>query len=388
MKQALVFYLYSANNAGDMAICLGTIAYLRSMGYSVTLVSRFDSTAPEYADSKAFVNSYYPDVKVEPGIFKLNREVGKASLALQYAAGVLKCSLPWDDFRIHRLIEDSDVVYFNGGNLLRCASLTDRARLQALFYPIQMARKIGKPCVCLPQSTASVEAKWSKYLSKQLGYFDKIYIREPSSLKKLESLYPEKKFELSTDMAFFMDDFYVREVSQDKKPIIAIVVRGTGIGDIGDLSGNRRTEMQSAIVALAKAHREYEYRIVVQTIKDRDLSEEYLHTLLDAGVKTELVEEHDPFKLLAIYRDCALTLSMRLHACILSIRAGTPVLGFFDSAWGLKNRGVMEDYGMGLVFESDCLASEFDKVIQRLDELSRRALIQIDSHRNHLSSSF
>lgn len=349
MKQALVFYLYSANNAGDMAICLGTIAYLRSMDYSVTLVSRFDSTAPEYADSKAFVNSYYPDVKVEPGIFKLNREVGKVSLALQYAAGALKCSLPWDDSRIHKLIKDSDVVYFNGGNLLRCASLTDRARLQALFYPIQMARKIGKPCVCLPQSTASVEAKWSEYLGNKLGYFDKIYIREPSSLKKLESLYPEKKFELSTDMAFFMDDFYVREVSQDKKPIIAIVVRGTGIGDIGDLSGNRRSEMLGAIVALAKAHREYEYRIVVQTIKDRDLSEEYLHALLDAGVKTELVEEHDPFKLLAIYRDCVLTLSMRLHACILSIRAGTPVLGFFDSAWGLKNRGVMEDYGMGLL---------------------------------------
>ena len=176
MKQALVFYLYSANNAGDMAICLGTIAYLRSMDYSVTLVSRFDSTAPEYADSKAFVNTYYPDVKVEPGIFKLNREVGKVSLALQYAAGAVKCTLPWDDFRIHRLIKDSDVVYFNGGNLLRCATLTDRARLQALFYPIQMARKIGKPCVCLPQSTASVEAKWSDYLGNKLGYFEKIYI--------------------------------------------------------------------------------------------------------------------------------------------------------------------------------------------------------------------
>lgn len=388
MKQALVFYLYSANNAGDMAICLGTIAYLRSRGYSVTVVSRFDSTAPEYVASKSFINSYYPDVNVEPGIFKLNRDVGKASLALQYAAGALKSSLPWDDARIHKLIVDSDVVYFNGGNLLRCASLTDRARLQALFYPIKMSKKLGKPCICLPQSTASVTSNWVKYLGKQLGYFDKIYIREPASLKKLEELYPEKKFELNTDMAFFMDDFCQSEAIQKRKPIIAIVVRGTGIGDIGDLSGSRRSEMQSAIVDLAKAHREYEYRIVVQTIKDRDLSKEYLQALLYAGVKADLVEEHDPFKLLAIYRDCVLALSMRLHACILSIRSGTPVLGFFDFAWGLKNQGVMKDYGMGLAFESDSLASEFDRVIQRLDELSKLAQIRIDSHRNHLSSSF
>ena len=93
MKRALVFYLYSANNAGDMAICLGTIAYLKSKGFRITMVSRFDALAPEYAASRSFVQSYYPDVVVEPGVFRLNRGEGKVSLAMQYASGALKCAL-------------------------------------------------------------------------------------------------------------------------------------------------------------------------------------------------------------------------------------------------------------------------------------------------------
>ena len=33
MKKALVYYLYGNRNAGDMAICMGTVAFLRKQGY-------------------------------------------------------------------------------------------------------------------------------------------------------------------------------------------------------------------------------------------------------------------------------------------------------------------------------------------------------------------
>ncbi|MBS6499612.1 polysaccharide pyruvyl transferase family protein [Slackia sp.] len=388
MKRALVFYLYSANNAGDMAICLGTIAYLKSKGFRITMVSRFDALAPEYAASRSFVQSYYPDVVVEPGVFRLNRGEGKVSLAMQYASGALKCALPGDDKRIVDLVNNCDVVFFNGGNLLRCASLTDRARLQALFYPIKIAGKRGKPCICLPQSTATIGTSWIRYLGKELSVFDKIYIREAASFEKLRALYPDVSFVLCTDMAFFMDDLCARESAQNSDGRVAIVVRGTGIGDIGTLAKARREEMQGAVVDLVKSNLDRRYLITVQTQKDRELSAAYYRELTALGVNVELVEEHDPFKLLKIYRGCDLTLSMRLHACILSVRAGTPVIGFFDPSWGLKNQGVMEDYRMGCVFDSFQLEDEFLKVASNRDRLSGSSYTRILEHRAELDEFF
>ena len=69
MKKALVFYLYGNRNAGDMAICMGTIEYLKEKGYDITMVSRFSEAEDEYLRSKEYVAEYYPDVKVYPGPF-------------------------------------------------------------------------------------------------------------------------------------------------------------------------------------------------------------------------------------------------------------------------------------------------------------------------------
>lgn len=370
VTRALVFYLYGPENAGDMAICLGTIGFLRRHGIDVTMVSRFDAAAPDFAASCSLLNKYYPEVEVIPGAFALDRSAGRTSVAAQYAAGAAKLLLRVGDARISELVERADVVLFNGGNLLRCASATDAIRLEALFYPLRIARRMGKRVVCLPQSTATVSPRWRAFLGRKLALFDETFVREGASLQRLRSLYPVLGFSKSTDMAFFMDDPENNPRTSGSRA--AMVVRGTGIGDIGELSRGRQDELLGSFVGFAKAHPELAYTVVVQTKKDRALSERLAGLLPNGAV---LVEEHDPFRLLSIYRGMDVTLSMRLHAAILSLRAGTPVIGLFDKEWGLKNIGVMSDYGMGY---GDCvegLLSEYRRVVEEFDPGGLKASI-------------
>lgn len=380
VTRALVFYLYGPENAGDLAICLGTIGFLRRHGVDVTMVSRFDEAAPDFAESRDMVRACYPEVEVVPGTFALDRSAGRASVAAQYAAGAAKLLLRIGDARVAELVERADVVLFNGGNLLRCASATDAIRLEALFHPIRIARRMGKRVVCLPQSTAKVAQGWRRFLGGKLSLFDEVFVREGASLERLRSLYPELPFSKSTDMAFFMDD--PEGAPRSGRSRAAMIVRGTGIGDIGELAEARQDELLGSFTGFAEAHPELAYTVVVQTKKDRALSER-LARLLPSG--SEIVEEHDPFRLLSIYKSMDVTLSMRLHAAILSLRAGTPVVGMFDRDWGLKNVGVMSDYCMGY---SDCaegLLDEYRRVVEEFDPGGLRA--SIDSYEAELTSA-
>lgn len=371
VTRALVFYLYGPENAGDMAICLGTIGFLRRHGVDVTAVSRFDAAAPDFATSRDLVHKYYPEVEVIPGMFALDRSAGKATVVGQYAAGAAKLLFNIGDRAVAELVEQADIVLFNGGNLLRCASATDAIRLEALFYPLRIAKRMRKRVVCLPQSTATVAPRWKSFLGRKLELFDKVFIREGASFEKLCSLYRALAFSKSTDMAFFMDDPEGKPRSKEARA--AMIVRGTAIGDIGELERARQDELLGAFVCFAGAHPELAYTVVVQTKKDRAFSERLVDFLPNSA---NLIEEHDPFKLLSIYKGVDVTLSMRLHAAILSLRAGTPVIGLFDKEWGLKNIGVMSDYGMGY---SDCsrgLLSEYQRVVESFDSSSLEAAIE------------
>lgn len=151
-----------------------------------------------------------------------------------------------------------------------------------------------------------------------------------------------------------------------------MIVRGSGIGDIGELPAARREELLGAFFRFAIEHPELSYSVIVQTEKDRALSQALL-TGLPQG--SELVEEHDAFRLLSVYRRMDVTLSMRLHAAILSLRAGTPVVGLFDEEWGLKNIGVMSDYGMGYSNDADGLLSEYERMKENFDSAELEATI-------------
>ena len=163
MKKALVYYLYGTKNAGDIAICFGAVELLKQKDYQVTMVSRFSEYEQEYQLSKECLQRYYPDVEVYPGPFSFEREFSRVKKLKAYASSFMKVFSFSSDSTDRKLIKEHDIVCFNGGNLLRGENVTDYLRLMALFYPVQLAKKMRKPVWCLPQSTAGLS-----YIGKRM----------------------------------------------------------------------------------------------------------------------------------------------------------------------------------------------------------------------------
>lgn len=354
MRRALVFSLYGTQNAGDMAICLGLIPALEAAGYRITFVSRFDATQEAFRRSAAYLGRYHPNVRVEPGLFHLDRSAGRAAQLRAHAAGLVRAILPRPGARLRALLEGCDAVFFNGGNLLRGETLTDYARMVALFYPIRMARRAGKPTYCMPQSTAALSRLGRWLLGRSLAGFQQVFVRESLSYARLSSLYPGLPLRQSTDLAFFMRSMPAAQaLAEARYPAlfsqgpeqVAIVLRATGIGDLGSLPKARRDALEGALEAFVRAGRDRRYWVFVQTEKDEAASRAFCARLAGAA-DVGCVAERDPYVLRALYARMRATVSMRLHACILSLGAGTPAIGLLDAAWGPKNAGVLTDYGM------------------------------------------
>lgn len=373
MKKALVFYLYGTINAGDMAICVGTIELLKSQGYDeISMVSRFSEAENEYEISKKYIEEYYPEVKVYSGPFSFERNFSKLKKLICYVKSYMTICGIVSDVQTIKLIEETDVVFFNGGNLLRGTSTTDYLRLMALFYPIEHARKAKKNIYCLPQSTALISKRGEKILHWYLKSFDKIYIRETISYKTLKERFPDLPFVQSTDLAFLIKDTILAEqkfktqYKLSKKQKIGLIFRNTGIGDIGFLEQDVQEKIQRCLNEFINSHYEYEYWIIIQNKNDIDFSEIVYEQMKDQ-YDVRITENHDPLVLREIYKHMDYIVTMRLHAGILALSALTPVVGLFSEIWGLKNPGIMRDYGMPYIIveqEGKTLNEEIIKIKQ------------------------
>lgn len=358
MKKALVYYLYGNRNAGDMAICIGAIELLKKQGYQITMVSRFSEAEDEYQRSRDYIAEYYPEVKVYPGPFSFERNFSAAKKMAAYAGSMMKVAGIVPDKQTKKLINESDVVFFNGGNLLRGASTADYLRLVALFYPIKIAHAMGKPVYCLPQSTAKISDRGEKMLGKYLQSFETVYVREKISYEELKKRFPSIPFARSTDLAFLCEDTETAARKYDELGLeignktIAIVVRNTGIGDIGKLDVEKQKLLKKQLVGFVQSHQEYSYLIVVQTEKDREFSQQIFESVKQI-TGARMIENYDPLVLREIYKHVEYLITMRLHAGILSLSALTPVIGLFSEEWGLKNPGIMSDYEMPYVMIED-----------------------------------
>jgi polysaccharide pyruvyl transferase WcaK-like protein len=367
MKKAVVFYLWGKRNAGDMAICLGTISLLQDLGYKITFVSRFAGEQVDYRESKDYINDYHDAVEVEPGLFSFDREDTKFKKIMSNVKGITKLLSPKDDKQLQKLISDADIVFLNGGNLLRGNNLTDYARLAALFYPFRIAERLNKPIVCLPQSTAESNKLGINMLERKLLTFNKVFIRESNSFSVLSEKIKGVPFVKSTDACFFIKDVpkafnrfkdkYSSIITCNNKSI-ALVLRSTTIGDIGEFRDSKKEIFANAIKKFVKEfEKDYTIYFVVQTKKDKEFTQ-YVKDQIGDHASITLIEEYDPYVIREIYRQMHFVVAMRLHAAILSMTAETPVLGYFEKEWGLKNPGIMNDVGMPWTSEGDQLVKK------------------------------
>lgn len=394
MKQALIFYLWGKRNAGDMAICLGAASLLIQNDYKVTFVSRFAQNQSDYHDSKEYIQEYFEDVNVEPGIFDFDREDTKPKQLLSYIKSGFKFISPLKDKRIETLIENSDIIFMNGGNLLRGKNMVDYARLIALFYPFKIAKKHNKRLICMPQSTAESSKLGMKLLENQLSGFEEVFIRERNSYEVLTDRIKNINFIRSTDVGFYITDnknvsekyknkYY--ELISNKNKNIALILRSTTIGDLGELTLEKKEEFIKYISKFVfRFKSDYKIFLVVQTLKDKKFTENVLDRI---GLVNEIkiIEEYDSYLLREIYKNMEFILAMRLHAAILSMTANTPVVGYFDSEWGLKNPGIMDDVGMPWTSNGDKLIGHAQEVITNKSRYQEKIRNHIDTELRNIT---
>ena len=389
MKRILVYYLYSQKNAGDMAICFGLLDLLSELkDCEITMVSRYSKKDASFFESKQIINKYHPNVIVKPGYIGFDRAGSFFSKAKAYFKGFFLSLFPFFSKRIKDDITNCDLILFNGGNYLRCNSFTDRLRLKALFTPLKIAKKRGKSIFCMPQSTAKAKNQGSiNTLKKYCKVFDQIFIREPISYSYLiqQSVGSKADIIQSCDLAFFTKDLYKSDVpaivyNSKKKKRIAVNARVTGIGDIGYIDQNKITLIESFYKNLILRNKErYDFSFVCQTEKDYAFMKHLYDELLANENNTNLnfYKSDDAYELKSIYSKHDLLISMRLHASILAISSGTPVIGFSFDEWGFKNKGILNQFGFKNFTKPDDIVAEIDCIFNTDVLSSNKEMISV-----------
>lgn len=397
MKKAIVFYLWGMKNAGDMAICLGTISLLQELGYEITFISRFAEGEESYIESKKYINKYYNNINIEPGVFTLNRNDSKLKILRSYFKGMAKTISPVDDKRIKKLILESDVVFLNGGNILRGNSFIDYARLMALFYPFHISQHLDKPMICLPQSTAKSSRIGLRILQNKLEKFETVFIRENISFSILDEKLNNVFLKKSTDLAFFLKDSPIvfdefnekyETIINKKEKSIALIFRGTTIGDLKEFNFEKKNIIAKNIVKFIEEFKnDYKIYFVIQTKKDKGFTK-YIKQMVDTIADVTLIEEYDPYVIREIYKHMDFIVAMRLHAAILAMSTQTPVIGYFDKSWGYKNPGIMKDVGMPCTTDGNELMFYGHELISKRSEYTDKIKEFIDFERDNIINIF
>ncbi|MEZ9155158.1 polysaccharide pyruvyl transferase family protein [Vibrio sp. F13] len=388
MKVTL-FYGYSQYNAGDMAITLGALDLLNECEFDITVISRFNEESKYFLMSRDYLQERYPNINIIPCPFILDRDGGVVEQLVNYTKSFLTLiNIRNRDFFINH-ISNSDVVFFNGGNLLRCGSLNDYLRLTALFKPLSESKKIGKPYYILPQSTAHINKFGNAIIKNTLEGAKLSFIREKFSYEKLSKTFPLASLRSSYDCALFIDRKI--EVGERKK-VVAITVRGLTVGDLRTLSDIELSIIKNRIKEIAKKalYEKYEVEFVVQTDKDLKFTHE-IKNELEAETNTEysLLHSNDPIELIDYYSTISMLVGMRLHSIILAVSQGTPCYGYFDRTWGLKNPGFMDLFNLGCEFVSeDNIPLSIDEYLKKNEGFFNSAKDIILKEKAFLKSEF
>jgi len=370
-----LIYGYSARNAGDFAITLGAIDTLLSLGVRVKLFSRYCSSSNDFHEAKASLTERYGSaVEIYECPFCLDRSDSIFKTIKNYLDGLLVVTGIKRKEQFRQQLLDCDLVIFNGGNLFRCSSFIDFARLAALVYPLNVAKAASKPYMIFPQSASTLNPLGKMLLKPVLRNAKTVMLREEKSYDYLHDFTPDTKFFQTIDLAFFIDKTNLPKTEKDLSGHVALTMRFHTVSDIAYLSDAERAKIFDVlghVVEEIKATRPVV--IVVQSEKDEEMSREFA-----TQHNVEVLKCRDVPTLISIYKQVDLLIGMRLHSMILALSVGTPCVGVFYKAWGLKNPGLMSLFDMPYYFlDEEVSASE---VVQKVQELTD------DRHRYHANT--
>ncbi len=349
-KKIFLAFAYSQKNAGDLAITVGALDLLLGIDdFDVMLLSRYDKNSPEYRSSKLYYDERYRGrVLIIPCPFVLDRQSGFLKNIYYHIQGILFLLGIKKDNAMYEHMKSCDFIIFNGGNLLRSASLTDFIRLQALNYPLKIGRKLGKNYYIFPQSSSTIKGYGTVVIQEMLEHAKTVFTREELTFNALRHKFNLGNLVQAIDLAFFIDKGSLPALQVRKHRKIAFTFRAHSVGDLYELSRREKEKISAYILDfISELNAKDDIFFVVQTRKDLTFTTQLKRKVENqTAFKIKVFENYDPVALIRFYASIDLLVGMRLHSIILAISAGIPCYGLFYSQWGLKNPGVMRKFNL------------------------------------------
>ncbi|MBX9244519.1 polysaccharide pyruvyl transferase family protein [Actinotalea ferrariae] len=391
-----VLYLGTVvSNGGDAAI---------QRAQMVTLDASLDAPTTAMHDSSPDVaRRRFPGAEVLPGTYPLVHRPAGGSLPRRVLRRVNKervtlAARLWRDGRgLGRFlvsaaearqlasIASADLVAYTGGT-----SLIEKYSVRGKLYEVELALVLGRPVVLLPQSMGPFRDPQNvRALRRVLGRVDAVLLRDERSLGFLRDI------GVRTDHVRVVPDivFALHTAEASARLAAGVVpVRGARIGvSVRDcrvfFSGSAEVREQRD-----RAFRDAVAGLVTTLVRDHGADVTFVSTcqgvpeywtddsVVAQDVVARLPEDvapsvrvdggyYDTDGLLDAFGRFDLLVATRLHAAILALDAGTPVLPI---AYEFKTQEVMAQLGMGDVVvtiedaTTESLTDALDRLLERL----------------------
>ncbi|MGL4304558.1 MAG: polysaccharide pyruvyl transferase family protein [Mycobacteriaceae bacterium] len=412
----LVVNAWHDDNKGDSAITAGIIRLLTLAApqSSITIVGLVEdgilaSTALRH------IKQISPELRVLSNPMPTELRTGSHSHPLvdvpvwliRLLPSYLRFRLGSSKSRFDRLLRSSDLVVAVGGSNLysdeSVSAIVSSTRFFTLATPVYAALQTELPVLLLGHTLGPFPAKRKKTLrlaQKMLGKVNLAVLRDKASLKTAEILGIES-VEVAPDMAYATVPLKTKKVSEvlsgfTVEPHRMAVVAIRKHPSLSNESNLRLVEqVRIALVEMLNCDDIDGVIVIAHTLgptkieDDRDISLELFSQLRDITPRSEvyyLEEDLSAAELSWLYGQCACMIAVRLHAAILAMLLGTPILAI--SYFSHKTVGVMQDVGLGdYVYDFDSVtASNIIESIaeQRSSEKSREVLAELCTNKREL----
>lgn len=336
MKRIAIFGYYGFGNTGDDAVLFSLL------------------------DDLAELNS-----EMHITVFSNNPQLTKK----QYAKYKIDTAA-WDDFEtLNTIIRQSSLLIIGGGGLYNCyldypAELflkgNHRYFSVVTFGLPYIAWKWETPCIVCAAGASEIWSEEAKrHIGKGLAKCNAVTVRDEGSKRILECLpgAEQVKIVVTGDPVFRLDHYRADlshmlplfdEVCCMPRPLVGVSLRNW------DFAGDQDKLLREISGAINQFHKNcgegsflflpFDNGSVLETLSEDDLIFERLIKLLYPDICYKKIEGYlQPYQASKLIEMCDLTLCMRLHPVIMSLKNKVPVVGI---GYDQKVRNVMEMCGV------------------------------------------
>ncbi|QGF23406.1 polysaccharide pyruvyl transferase family protein [Raineyella fluvialis] len=375
---------YKWANKGDAALVVSLIAWLRRLDVNATGMTSFDPVGDQtHYDIPVHAMPVRP-----PGRYRLFAEglLSRSQLARRMLArcrmlvawgwfvyfpywGRLYVRHPWvarvfstrSTWVLAKEMRGSDVVIGVPGGYIQAPRLIDDWWL--LHLPgFLLAKGMGKPVILSPCSVGPFDSAHLALAKRFLMSLDLIAVREDYTVLLLEGLgISEDRLSRSPDMAFLFDRQDIGAFGQlalaslekyavEHSGLVGVSVREHSFPGSVNPQARMDAYLAECAFALRRLHDAGAGIVLIhQTEEDARVTSELGRLLQQEHVPCIVLDPRlEPWDLRQVYRKLDMLIGTRMHANILAMGAGTPVvgIGYEHKTMGILARLGLDEWGL------------------------------------------